>query len=56
MTELFGFTFTKGINTGLLTGTTVRGEFAYIHNNFNKTEGLWIRTIVYSLSPLLRTN
>lgn len=43
MTELFGFTFTKGINTGLLTGTTVRGEFAYIHNNYNNTEGLWYK-------------
>jgi hypothetical protein len=46
MTELFGFTFTKGINTGLLTGTTVRGEFAYIHNNFNKTEGMWLKNFI----------
>ncbi len=43
MTELFGFTFTKGINSGPLTGTTVRGEFAYIHNNYNITEGMWLK-------------
>jgi len=46
MTNLFGFTFTKGINTGLLTGTTVRGEFAYTHNNYNKTEGLWYKNFI----------
>ena len=43
LTELMGFTFTKGINTGPLSGTTVRGEFAYIHNNYNNTEGLWYK-------------
>jgi hypothetical protein len=46
MTQLFGFTFTKGINSGPLTGTTVRGEFAYIHNNNNKTEGLWLKDYI----------
>jgi len=51
MTELFGFTFTKGINTGLLTGTTVRGEFAYIHNNYNKTEGLWYKNFIPNPYP-----
>ena len=35
-TELMGFTFTKGINAGPLTGLTVRGEFAYIHNQYNQ--------------------
>ena len=51
MTELFGFTFTKGINTGPLTGTTVRGEFAYIHNNYNKTEGLWYKNFIPNPYP-----
>jgi len=37
-TELFGFTFTKGIRTGPLTGLSIRGEFAYVHNNFNSTD------------------
>jgi len=37
-TELFGFTFTKGITTGPLSGSSIRGEFAYIHNNFNSTK------------------
>lgn len=35
-TELVGFTFTKGINAGPLSGLTVRGEFAYIHNQYNQ--------------------
>jgi hypothetical protein len=35
--ELFGFTFTKGIPAGPLQGLTIRGEFAYIHNNYNPT-------------------
>ncbi|MFH0811850.1 MAG: DUF1302 family protein [Pseudomonadota bacterium] len=37
-TELMGFTFTKGITTGPLQGLSVRGEFAYIHNNYNSTD------------------
>ena len=36
--ELLGFTFTKGINTGVLKGLSMRGEFAYIHNNYNGYE------------------
>ena len=38
--ELFGFTFTKAVNSGPLTGLSVRGEFAYIHNNYNSTATL----------------
>jgi len=49
LTELFGFTFTKGINSGLLTGTTVRGEFAYIHNSYNNIDGTW-----YTFDPFGR--
>jgi hypothetical protein len=51
-TELFGFTFTKGINTGPLTGTTVRGEFAYIHNNYNKTDGMWTKSKLFPPIPI----
>ncbi len=31
-TEMLGGSFTKGINTGSLQGLTIRGEFAYIHD------------------------
>ena len=31
-TEMFGGSFSKGINSGALAGSTVRGEFVYNHN------------------------
>ncbi|MBW1679811.1 MAG: hypothetical protein JRJ08_06695 [Deltaproteobacteria bacterium] len=37
-TDLLGFTFTKAITSGALRGLSIRGEFAYIHNEYNSTK------------------